>query len=67
MATNFTNDDLEAIEEAITKGVLRVEFSDRTVQYRSISELKQARDIIQDALDAEDDKSRVSYAEYSRE
>ena len=39
MAINWTADDLAAIEAAIAKGVLRVEYNDRTVVYRSIKEL----------------------------
>lgn len=43
----FTTDDLTRIERAIAKGERRVTFSDRTVEYRDISELMQARDAMQ--------------------
>lgn len=43
----FTTDDLLRIERAIAKGERRVTFSDRTVEYRDISELMQARDAVQ--------------------
>lgn len=36
----------DAIDSAIGKGELSVTFSDRTATYRSIGELKRARDII---------------------
>lgn len=50
MATNFTEDDLAAIEEAIASGALEVEYNDRRVKYRSMNELKQARELIRRAL-----------------
>ncbi len=40
----FTTEDLSRIERAIAKGERRVTFSDRTVEYRDIAELMQARD-----------------------
>lgn len=36
----------DAIDSAIGKGELSVTFSDRTVMYRSVTELRRARDII---------------------
>jgi len=36
----------DAIDSAIGRGELSVTFADRTVMYRSISDLKRARDII---------------------
>lgn len=36
----------DSIDSAIGKGELSVTFSDRTVMYRSVSDLKRARDII---------------------
>lgn len=50
MASNFTEDDLKAIEQAIASGALRVEYNDRTVIYRSIKELKEAREMIRRCL-----------------
>ena len=47
----YLDADLESIEQAIAKGFLTVRHSDgKTVTYRSISELKEARDIIKKAL-----------------
>lgn len=46
MGTNWTEDDLAAIEAAIASGARKVEYNDRTVEYRSIKELKEARDLI---------------------
>lgn len=46
----FTDTDLTAIERAIAKGELEVEFADRRVRYRSIEELRVARSEILGAL-----------------
>ena len=49
MAT-WTAEDLAAIEEAIASGILRVEYNDRDVTYRSVKELKEARVLIRRSL-----------------
>ncbi|MEJ1365634.1 MAG: hypothetical protein RPU42_11205 [Candidatus Sedimenticola sp. (ex Thyasira tokunagai)] len=46
----YTQTDLDAIDAAIASGELEVAYSDRRVRYRSISELKTARAIIQKEL-----------------
>ena len=46
----WTNTDLTKIETAIATGELSVQFADRRVQYRSIAELLQARDVIKNAI-----------------
>ncbi len=53
MSVNWTNEDLKRIEDAIAQGVLRVEYNDRTVVYRSLNELKQARTLIRRCLGLE--------------
>jgi hypothetical protein len=42
----FTTDDLAAIDAAIKKGERSVQFSDRSVTYRSMDELIAARKLI---------------------
>jgi hypothetical protein len=42
----FTADQLAAVEAAITTGELTVKIDDRLVTYRSVDELKAARDLI---------------------
>lgn len=42
----FTQDDLDAIDEAIATGESSVKFSDRTVTYRSTDDLLKARRVI---------------------
>lgn len=46
----FTVPRLEALEAAIAEGVLRVKYSDKEVQYRSLAEMLQVRDIMRRAL-----------------
>lgn len=58
MAT-WTTEDLAAIEEAIASGILRVEYNDRDVTYRSIGELKEARVLIRRSLGLANRGSRL--------
>lgn len=46
----FTQTDLDAIERAIASGELTVRTEDRSVTYRSMDELMQARDAVRAAL-----------------
>lgn len=47
----YTQNDLDAVESAIAQGILNIRYADgRSVQYRSVSELKEARDIIKKSL-----------------
>lgn len=50
MSSNFTAEDLAAIEEAIVTGALEVEYNDRRVRYRSMKDLKEARTMIRKCL-----------------
>lgn len=50
MSTNFTLDDLAALEQAIAKGVKTVKYTDRELTYRSIDEMLKVRDLIRDCL-----------------
>ena len=52
--------NLEALDRVIGRGELSVTFADRTVMYRSISELKKARDIIASDLARLAGRSRQS-------
>ncbi len=42
----FVPSDLDALDTAIKSGTLRVQFADRSVTYRSISEMLQVRALI---------------------
>jgi len=50
MSSSWTQSDLDAIEQAIAQGVRRVEYNDRTVEYRSLKEMLQTRDLIRRSL-----------------
>jgi hypothetical protein len=46
----FSEAGLQAIEDAIAGGYLEVEYDDKRVKYRSLSELLQVRDMIRSKL-----------------
>jgi hypothetical protein len=54
----FTTADLAAVESALASGELSVQYADRRVQYRSVAELTQAREMIIKELDAAAGKRR---------
>ena len=57
----FVEADLTAVETAIKSGELKVQYQDRMVVYRSISELLRARDVIQSEVNAPaTTKSRIA-------
>jgi len=57
---SFTQKHLDAVEAAIARGEKTVRYSDRTVEYRSVDELLQARDQIRTSLtNAAGPRSRV--------
>lgn len=64
----WTQLQLDAIEAAIASGELTVRFGDRTVTYRSMEELLQARAVIKEALatDAGTATDRFSFAQASK-
>ncbi|HEU0142226.1 MAG TPA: hypothetical protein VFQ79_21065 [Bryobacteraceae bacterium] len=64
----WTQAQLNAIESAIASGELTVRFGDRTVTYRSMEELLQARAVIKEALETESGtaKDRFSFAQTSK-
>lgn len=63
--SNFTQEQLDAIEAAIASGTLEVSYSDKRVKYRSMSELLQARNMIRQALGLTDGSKRV-YMEHEK-
>jgi hypothetical protein len=65
---SWTTSDLTAIERAIASGALRVKFSDRDVQYRSIDELLKARETIQKTLAGSTaGVTRCTYASFTKD
>lgn len=47
---SYTQDQLEALQAALAHGERRVTFGDKTVEYRSIEELRQALHEVQSAM-----------------
>lgn len=48
--SSFTQDQLTALEGAIAEGALRVKYSDKEVEYRSLEEMLKIRDMMRNAL-----------------
>lgn len=46
----FTQDKLNALEDAIAEGTLEVKYRDRTITYRSLNEMLKIRDLIRKNL-----------------
>lgn len=46
MTTGFTQEKLDALENAIAEGVLKVKYQDKEVQYRSLDEMLRLRDLM---------------------
>ncbi|WP_186124698.1 phage head-tail joining protein [Burkholderia gladioli] len=55
----YTRQDLERVQSAIAKGELEVQYADRRVRYRSISELRDAQTEIVRALDGAAGRPRM--------
>lgn len=48
--SGFTMERLQALEEAIAEGALRVKYSDKEVEYRSLEEMLKIRDTMRKVL-----------------
>jgi hypothetical protein len=46
----WTHNDLNSLKRAIAKGIRRVQFNDRMIEYGSISDMLKARDAIEKDL-----------------
>jgi len=59
----YTQQDLEALEKAIAKGVLSLRMGDKTVQYRSIAELQAAHSMIKRQLNGRKRRAFIARTE----
>lgn len=59
----YSSADLDAIRETIARGELEVQFVDRRVRYRSMSELVEAENRIARALASPRHKQHLAYAQ----
>lgn len=46
----FTQENLDKLEEALVKGIKRVEYLDKEVEYRSVDEMLKIRDLMRRCL-----------------
>lgn len=46
----FTQERLDALESAIAEGALRVKYSDKEIEYRSLKDMMKIRDLMKKAL-----------------
>jgi hypothetical protein len=61
----WTQEQLTALEEAISQGALRVRYSDKEVQYRSLTEMLQLRDMMRQELGLSQPTKRL-FAKHSK-
>jgi len=67
---SFTTAQLQAIDDAIASGELSVSYEGKTVTYRSMQDLRSARDLIKADLQASGAapaRSRSSVASFSKD
>lgn len=62
----WTQDQLTALENAISQGALRVRYSDKEVQYRSLDEMLQLRDLIRQELGLKSAGPRRLFSKHSK-
>ncbi|MDQ2084709.1 hypothetical protein RA307_31395 [Xanthobacteraceae bacterium Astr-EGSB] len=68
MATSLTQTDVDRLEKAITRGVLRVEYADHSVTYQSIDKMMKALAYARQQLAGPADRRPPStYAVFDRE
>lgn len=61
----YTQEQLDKLDEAISQGVTRVKYADKEVEYRSLSDMRQIRDLIKQELGLNTGLRRVK-VEYSK-
>lgn len=68
MTTSWTEVDITALEAAIKRGVLRVRYGDREVQYHSITEMLKLLQSMKDAVEMESSAggNRTTYARFRK-
>lgn len=62
----WTQTQLDALEEAIAQGALIVRYADKSVQYRSLDEMLQLRDMIRQELGLNKSGGRRLLANHSK-
>lgn len=68
MTTSWTQADITALETAIKRGVLRVRFRDREVQYHSISDMLTLLETMKGEVESSTGSStRCTFASYTKD
>lgn len=62
----WSQTDLDVIEAAIASGTLKVKYTDKEVEYRSLTELLKARDLIRQALGITSGRTTRIFSEFDR-
>lgn len=62
----WTQDQLDAIEEAIASGTLEVQYADKKVTYRSLTDLLRTRELIKNSLSQTSGNSARVYPTLSK-
>ena len=62
----FTQTQLDALDQAIAAGVLRVTYDGRTTEYRSLDEMIRIRNMMADAIAGSAQTSRSSLASFRK-
>lgn len=62
----WTQTDIDAIEAAIASGTLSITNGDKTITYRSISEMLKARDSMKAAISGAAGRSMTTLAQFSK-
>ncbi len=55
----FTQEDIDKLKEAIAKGVLRVQYQDKMITYRSMSDMLMALRLMEEELGLKKKSSRI--------
>lgn len=62
----WTQTQLDALDEAISQGALIVRYADKSVQYRSLAEMLQLRDLMRQELGLNSPGGRRLLAKHSK-
>lgn len=64
--SGFTQESLTRLEQAISEGVMTVRYTDKTVEYRSLSEMIQIRTMMRKELGLIQESGHRKKAQFSK-
>jgi len=62
----FTQADYEALKAAIAQGVLRVKYTDKEIEYRSLNDMLKILDLMEIELGIKDTRGARLFAKHSK-